>query len=166
MALNRSAAPALRSGRRESGLFSTSVSLWTIRMPNRRRCPRWLKTPDDSLLGVVLSHPHLDHYGLAFRVPPSTRVLMGSAAERILEASAIFTPSGGTFENVTHLENGKTLPLGPFKITPYLMDHSAYDSYAMLWSKVTGNGFGENLSHTLDLPTVRRLFRLCANGAA
>ena len=41
---------------------------------------------------------------------------------------------------MTHLENGKTLPLGPFKITPYLMDHSAYDSYAVL-IEVTENGF-------------------------
>lgn len=91
-----------------------------------------LKNLDDSLLGVVLSHPHLDHYGLAFRVPPSTRFFMGGATERILEASAIFTPSGGTFENVTHIESGKAFPIGPFKITPYLMDHSAYDSYAIL----------------------------------
>jgi len=105
-----------------------------------------LKAPDDSLLGVVLSHPHLDHYGLAFRVPPSTHFLMGAATERILEASAIFTPSGGTFESVTHLENGKTLLLGPFKITPYLMDHSAYDSYAVL---VEGNG--KRIFYTGDL---------------
>jgi ribonuclease J len=105
-----------------------------------------LKTSDDSLLGVVLSHPHIDHYGLAFRVPPSTRFLMGTATERILEASAIFTPSGGTFENVTHLENGKTLPLGPFKITPYLMDHSAYDSYAVLVE-----GDGKRIFYTGDL---------------
>jgi ribonuclease J len=105
-----------------------------------------LKAPDNSLLGVVLSHPHLDHYGLAFRVPPSTRFLMGAATERILEASAIFTPSGGTFENVTHLENGKTLMLGPFKITPYLMDHSAYDSYAVLIE-----GDGKQIFYTGDL---------------
>ena len=105
-----------------------------------------LKTLDDSLLGVVLSHPHLDHYGLAFRVPHSTRFLMGAATERILKASAIFTPSGGTFENVTHLENGKTLMLGPFKITPYLMDHSAYDSYAVLIE-----GDGKQIFYTGDL---------------
>ncbi len=105
-----------------------------------------LKNPDDSLLGVVLSHPHLDHYGLAFRVPHSTRFLMGAATERILEASAIFTPSGGAFENVTHLENGKSLLLGPFKITPYLMDHSAYDSYAVLIE-----GDGKRIFYTGDL---------------
>ena len=87
---------------------------------------------DNSLLGVVLSHPHLDHYGLAFRVPPATTFLMGEAAERILAAAAVFTPSGGTFKNVIHLENGKIKTLGPFKITPFLIDHSAYDSYAVL----------------------------------
>lgn len=105
-----------------------------------------LKTLDDSLLGVVLSHPHIDHYGLAFRVPPSTRFLMGTATERILETSAIFTSSGGTFENVIRLENGKTLSLGPFKITPYLMDHSAYDSYAVLVE-----GDGKRIFYTGDL---------------
>jgi ribonuclease J len=47
---------------------------------------------------------------------------------------------------VTHLENGKTLPLGPFKITPYLMDHSAYDSYAVLIE-----GDGKRIFYTGDL---------------
>ncbi len=85
---------------------------------------------DPFLLGVVLSHPHMDHYGLAFRAPTSTTFLMGEAAERILAAAAVFTPSGGTFDHVIHLVNRKPIELGPFRITPYLMDHSAYDSYA------------------------------------
>lgn len=87
---------------------------------------------DASLLGIVLSHPHLDHYGLAFRVPPTTTFLMGEATERILAAAAVFTPSGGTFENVIHLVDRKSIVIGPFRITPFLMDHSAYDSYAFL----------------------------------
>jgi len=85
-----------------------------------------------TFLGIVLSHPHLDHYGLAFRVPATTTFLMGKATERILKASAVFTPSGGIFEKVIHLEDRKPIELGPFRITPYLMDHSAYDSYAVL----------------------------------
>jgi len=48
---------------------------------------------DASLLGVILSHPHQDHYGLAHRLPESTRFLMGEAAERILKAAADFMPS-------------------------------------------------------------------------
>ena len=87
---------------------------------------------DVSLLGVVLSHPHLDHYGLACRLPPATTFLMGEAAQRILEAATVFTRGGSTFENVIHLVDRKPISMGPFTITPYLMDHSAYDSYAVL----------------------------------
>jgi len=87
---------------------------------------------DPSLVGIVISHPHQDHYGLANRVPASTAFLLGAAAERILNAAADFTPSGGLFENVIHLEDRSPIKLGPITITPYLMDHSAYDAYAVL----------------------------------
>ena len=105
-----------------------------------------VETSDPSLLGVVLSHPHLDHYGLAFRVPPTTTFLMGPAAQRILTAAAVFTPSGGTFENVIHLKDRAPITLGPFLITPFLMDHSAYDSYALLIESD-----GKRLFYTGDL---------------
>ncbi len=91
-----------------------------------------LSAEDPSLLGIVISHPHQDHYGLASRVPKGTPFLMGAATERILAAAADFTPSGGKFENVIHFEDRKPVELGPFRITPYLMDHSAYDAYAVL----------------------------------
>jgi ribonuclease J len=87
---------------------------------------------DPSLLGILISHPHQDHYGLASRVPRSTTFLMGAATEKILAAAADFTPSGVVFDNVIHLENRKPVVLGPFVITPYLVDHSAYDAYAVL----------------------------------
>jgi ribonuclease J len=101
---------------------------------------------DASLLGVILSHPHQDHYGLAHRLPESTHFLMGAAAERILKAAADFTPSGGTFKHVTHLENNKPIKLDPFTITPYLVDHSAYDAYAVLIE-----ADGKRLFYTGDL---------------
>ncbi len=100
----------------------------TVKMPD----VPGLSTEDSSLLGIVISHPHQDHYGLASRVPKGTPFLMGAAAARILAAAADFTPSGGTFENVIHLTDRKPIELGPFQITPYLMDHSAYDAYAVL----------------------------------
>src|SRR5271165_1056751 len=49
---------------------------------------------DPSLLGVVISHPHQDHYGLAYRLPEETTFLIGEAAERILAAAALFSPAG------------------------------------------------------------------------
>jgi ribonuclease J len=85
-----------------------------------------------SLLAVVISHPHLDHYGLARYLPAETPMIMGAATERILKASMPFTPTGMAFGDVRHLEPGKSLSIGPFTITPYLNDHSAYDAYSLL----------------------------------
>jgi len=105
-----------------------------------------LDAEDPSLLGIIISHPHQDHYGLASRVPKGATFLMGAATERILAAAADFTPSGGTFSNVMHLEDRKPIDLGLFRITPYLMDHSAYDAYAVLVEAA-----GKKLFYTGDL---------------
>lgn len=102
--------------------------------------------PDPSLLGVVISHPHQDHYGLAHRLPKGTRFLIGKAAARILAAAEVFSPSGITLPNVTALEDRKPIILGPFTITPFLVDHSAYDAYAILVE-----ADGERLFYTGDL---------------
>lgn len=88
--------------------------------------------PDPALLGVVISHPHQDHYGLAYRLPKETPFLIGKAAEAILDAAALFSPSGLKLKNVKHLSDRTPIVLGPFTITPFLVDHSAYDSYAVL----------------------------------
>jgi ribonuclease J len=90
------------------------------------------ETPDASLLGVIISHPHQDHYGLAYRLPDQTLFLIGKAAQSILAVANLFTPSGIAFQNVRYLEDRTPITLGPFTITPYLVDHSAYDAYAVL----------------------------------
>jgi len=90
------------------------------------------ETPDASLLGVVISHPHQDHYGLAYRLPHQTLFLIGKAAQSILAAADLFTAGGTTFENVLYLEDQKPITLGSFTIVPFLVDHSAYDAYAVL----------------------------------
>ncbi len=89
-------------------------------------------SPDESLLGVVISHPHQDHYGLAHRLPQETPFLIGRAAEAILDAAALFSPAGLKLKNVRHFVDRIPFILGPFTITPFLVDHSAYDSYAVL----------------------------------
>lgn len=90
------------------------------------------REPDEALVAVALSHPHQDHYGLSRYLQPDLQMIMGAASERILKASALFTPTGATFRHVLHLEHGKKLNVGPFTITPYLNDHSAYDAYSLL----------------------------------
>src|SRR5918999_5500703 len=91
-----------------------------------------LTSPDDSLVGLILSHPHQDHYGLVAQAERSVPVYIGKAAAAILEAVAFFTRSGIALGPSGFLENRRPLVLEPFTITPYLVDHSAFDSYALL----------------------------------
>ncbi len=106
---------------------------------------RGFKAPDPSLLGVVITHPHQDHYGLAHRLPDKTNFLIGEAAQAILAAAALFSPAGVKLKVSTPLVDRKPIHLGPFTITPFLVDHSAYDSYAVLVE-----ADGERLFYTGD----------------
>jgi ribonuclease J len=36
------------------------------------------REPDESLLAVVLSHPHQDHYGLSRYIQPEIQMIMGA----------------------------------------------------------------------------------------
>jgi ribonuclease J len=87
---------------------------------------------DPSLLGVFISHPHLDHYGLAQKLQTNPPILIGSAAFKIINAANRFLPNKITFDNVIEVFNQTPITLGPFTLTPYLVDHSAYDSYGLL----------------------------------
>lgn len=92
---------------------------------------------DPNFLGIVISHPHQDHYGLLPKAHPATPVFIGKEAHAILEASAPFSPSGLHLDHVTHYRDKSPFDIGRFRITPFLMDHSAFDAYALL---VEANG--------------------------
>ena len=88
--------------------------------------------PDDSLLGLLISHPHLDHYGLARRVRPELPVYIGKDANGIMKAASAYVPGGHSFADPRFLRNKTPVEIGPFRVTPYLVDHSAFDAYALL----------------------------------
>ncbi len=88
--------------------------------------------PDKSLLGIFISHPHLDHYGLARKLLPDIPILIGPAAKRIIDSSRTFVSGGMKFSSTIDLEHMTPIKLGPFTLTPDLVDHSAYDAYALL----------------------------------
>ena len=86
---------------------------------------------DDSLLGILVSHPHMDHYGMAPYVRPDVPVYIGEDAHNILAASP-YVPHGHAFADPRFIENRTPVEIGPFRVTPYLVDHSAFDAYALL----------------------------------
>lgn len=90
-----------------------------------------LQARDSSLLGIVLSHGHRHHWGL---IPKASSVplYMGKATERIMRAAAQFVPDSFAPQAAGHLSHGTQLSIGPFQVTPFLVDHSAFDAYALL----------------------------------
>lgn len=91
--------------------------------------------------GVLLSHPHLDHYGLAGQLPAAIPVYCGKASWDLMNATAHFSPNKVSLPNVEHFEAWQKFQIGKFTITPYLMDHSAFDSYGFLISADGKNTF-------------------------
>jgi ribonuclease J len=82
-------------------------------------------------LGVVISHGHQDHWGLAPLLLTDIPVFIGEGAASILRA-AQFWGSGVDLHEAGHLHDRVPFTLGPFTITSYLADHSAYDAFSLL----------------------------------
>lgn len=87
---------------------------------------------DGSLQGVVISHPHPDHHGLVDLVDRDVPILLGERAQAILAESAFFIPWGPSFTATAPIAHRTPTTLGPFTITPFRVDHSAEDAYALL----------------------------------
>ncbi|MDD4697640.1 MAG: MBL fold metallo-hydrolase [Fermentimonas sp.] len=82
--------------------------------------------------GVIISHPHQDHYGLSNFINKKVQYFMGKATHKIIELNSLFTPQEIIIENSNYFEKEKTFKIGDFSITPYWADHSAFDSYSFL----------------------------------
>jgi ribonuclease J len=90
-----------------------------------------LREVSASLLAIVLSHGHRDHWGLIPKVNPQIPLIMGKATESIIRAAADFVPDAVKLNAAQYLEHGKPIQLGPFTILPRLVDHSGFDAYAI-----------------------------------
>ncbi len=86
----------------------------------------------DPILALLVSHAHMDHYGLASFARPDIPVVAGRHARRLMDLSAQIMGAAPLGAAGPVLEHKKPLLFGPFTITPYLVDHSAFDAYAFL----------------------------------
>jgi len=81
---------------------------------------------------VLISHPHQDHFGLIDILPPETPVYLGKLAKELLDATRIFLDKPLMVNNFHYFEKWQPFTIGDFRITPYLVDHSAVDAYGFL----------------------------------
>ncbi len=87
---------------------------------------------DPTLLGIVLSHPHQDHWGQIPDVHTSVPVYTGGVAGRILREAAFFGAGAYAVATAAELRHAEPLHIGPFQVTPFAADHSAADAYSLL----------------------------------
>jgi ribonuclease J len=91
-----------------------------------------LREYDSSLLGIIISHCHRDHWGLLPYVTTKMPLFMGAATERIMQTASHFMPEGFVPKASAYLADRVQFSIGPFQVKPYLVDHSGFDAYALV----------------------------------
>ena len=81
--------------------------------------------------GVLISHYHGDHIGLATKILPEISIYMGEKSYEIHKVSNEYIGKEYLKEPKTFKTEEEFL-IGDIKIIPYLCDHSAFDSYMFL----------------------------------
>jgi len=92
---------------------------------------------EPSVSAVLLSHAHLDHYGLFRFIHPDILMYMSSGTKSLAEVSNIFLGTSVKLEMAKTFEMWRPFRVGECIITPYLVDHSAPDAVAFL---IEGDG--------------------------
>jgi len=84
-------------------------------------------------LGVFLSHLHLDHIGLIHHVHPEVPIFMGPRSPVLHRSLRGILPHSVPLDHLRIEAYGDApIQLGAFQITPYLVDHSAFEAFALL----------------------------------
>jgi ribonuclease J len=81
---------------------------------------------------IILTHSHLDHYGLAHHAHPAIPVYGSRGTLAILEVGRVFFPRAALPADLRLLPDGEPLRLGSITVTGISVDHSAPDSRALL----------------------------------
>jgi ribonuclease J len=118
---------------------------------------------DGQLLGVIVSHAHQDHYGLWNHVPASVPCYIGKQSLDVMRAARPFLRNAFIPANALTYDTGQPFQLGPFRVTPYLVDHSAFNAHALL---VEADGkrslyTGDLRAHGWKRGVLHRLLKSC-----
>jgi ribonuclease J len=90
------------------------------------------KHQEKSVDAILISHSHLDHYGFLEHVNKDIPIHMSSGAKELIDITNLFvTKKSGTTDALL-IKHMRPFQIKDFKITPYLVDHSAFDALAFL----------------------------------
>lgn len=82
--------------------------------------------------GLLLSHPHQDHYGLIQHIDPGIPVYLSDGARRIIAASDIFLPLKARIRKPVVIHDRVPFKIGDIEVTPFLVDHSGFGAMSFL----------------------------------
>ena len=99
-----------------------------------------------SIAVIILTHSHLDHYGLAHHAHPAIPVYGSDGTIAVLEVGRVFFPDAALPADLRRFPLGETLRFGDLAVTAIPVDHAAPDSRALLIE-----ADGQRLLYTGDL---------------
>lgn len=79
---------------------------------------------------VLISHAHLDHYGLLKYINPSIPVYISAGTRKIIKISQLFKITDTFSLKIKNFKMYEMFYVGDFSIKSYLMDHSSFDAAA------------------------------------
>lgn len=86
-------------------------------------------------LACIISHAHPDHYGLIDHLDGEIPIYTSEAAKKLIAVGNVFFPPSMHVKCIDACHSfkpGKPFKVGPFTITAYLMDHSAFGACSLL----------------------------------
>lgn len=90
------------------------------------------KNEEKGIDAILISHFHLDHYGLLNYVHQDIPIYMSEGAKALMAISDIFIPHKLGRLNTNIIHSRRSVNIGDISITPHLVDHSAFDALAFL----------------------------------
>ena len=83
--------------------------------------------------GILISHPHKDHYGFLGCVRAGIPFYMSRGCAEMIKAAHFFGQTNVELQDVKLVRSWKNpFKVGDFVVTPYLVDHSGFDARAFL----------------------------------
>ena len=80
--------------------------------------------------GVIISHAHIDHYGLLKYIHPDIPIYLSAGTKKLIEVSQMFKICEPYPINAWLFSMYEPFSVGCFLVKPYLIDHSAFDAAA------------------------------------